>query len=83
VTRLPVTLDGRSFVALQRAYAYGYDTEFLCWVLNRDELVAAAAEGGLALVREFVIGDAQYIRRAPAPVEVRGYLFGPRSEAAA
>ena len=78
-----MTLDGGSFVVLQRAYAYGYDTEFLCWVLNRDELAAAAAAAGLELVREFVIGDAQYIRRAPAAVEVRGYLFRPRSGAAA
>jgi putative methyltransferase (TIGR04325 family) len=75
VTRLPVTLRSESFVVLQRAYAYGYETEYLGWVLNRDELVRAAADNGFALEREFVISGAPSIRRAPAPVEVRGFLL--------
>ena len=75
VTRLPVTLRSESFVVLQRAYAYGYETEFLGWVLNRNELVRAAADNGFALEREFVFARAPSIRRAPAPVEARGFLF--------
>jgi putative methyltransferase (TIGR04325 family) len=80
VTRLPVTLGAESFVVLQRAYAYGYETELLGWVLNRDELHRAAAETGFSPEREFVIARGPSIRRAPGPVEIRGYLFRAEPE---
>ena len=47
VTRLPIALDAPSFVVLQRAGAYGYETEYLGWVVNRDELLDAAFRTGL------------------------------------
>jgi putative methyltransferase (TIGR04325 family) len=82
VTRLPVSVHGPSFVVLQRAYGYGYDTEFLGWVFGRDELLEAAAQAGMSFLREFVF-HSWPIPGAPAnPVELRGYLFAPQGERA-
>ena len=76
VTRAPVAMRAASFVVLQRAYDYGYDTEYLGWVFNRDELLAAADSAGVALVREFLVAAWISAHGAPeAPVEHRGFLF--------
>jgi putative methyltransferase (TIGR04325 family) len=78
VTRLPVAQRSESFVVLQRAYAYGYDTEYLGWVVNRDDLLARAEAAQLRLVREFLL--AAWFSAAGAPeeaVEHRGFLFQP------
>jgi putative methyltransferase (TIGR04325 family) len=73
VTRVPVAFTSPSFVLLQRAQGYGYETEYLGWVLNRDELVAAA---GLELVREFALPALLPAEGAPeSPVQHRGFLF--------
>jgi putative methyltransferase (TIGR04325 family) len=77
VTRLPVVVDGRSYVVLQRAYQYGYDTEFLGWRVNRVEFLAVAERIGLKLVREFVLDEDEWADRAPHPAHGRGYLFRP------
>lgn len=78
VTRLPVALAAPSFVVLQRAQRYGYDTEYLGWVIGRDELLEAAPERGLELVREFLVSAWFSAAGAPEdPVEHRGYLFRP------
>jgi putative methyltransferase (TIGR04325 family) len=77
VTRLPVALSASSFVVLQRAYRYGYETEYLGWVVSRDELLREAASAQLELVREFVLSAWFSAPGAPEnPVEHRGYLFG-------
>jgi len=76
VTRLPVALRSTSFVVVQRPYAYGYETEYLGWVVNREDLLEAAATAGLELVREFVLVDLLSARGAPEdPIEHRGFLF--------
>ena len=76
VTRLPVALAAPSFVVLQRAYAYGYDTEYLGWVVNREELLREAAAARLELVREFLLQAWFTAPGAPEqPVEHRGFLF--------
>lgn len=54
ITKVPVT-DAVSFVTLQRPYEYGYDTEYLGWALNREEIRTAAERAGLELVREFFL----------------------------
>ena len=78
VTRLPVARTAPSFVVVQRPYAYGYDTEYLGWVVNRDELVRAAAGAGHELVREFLLESWLSAEGAPeSPVEHRGFLFRP------
>jgi putative methyltransferase (TIGR04325 family) len=78
VTRLPVVLSGPSFVVVERAYAYGYEAEYLGWVLDRDELLDRASESGMALLREFVISEGFSVRKAPEQVELRGFLFQPQ-----
>ncbi|HVM15970.1 MAG TPA: methyltransferase, TIGR04325 family [Gaiellaceae bacterium] len=78
VTRLPVALRSESFVVLQRAYAYGYDTEYLGWVVSRDALLREAEEARLRLVREFLLQAWFSAAGAPEdPVEHRGFLFRP------
>jgi putative methyltransferase (TIGR04325 family) len=76
VTRLPVALAAPSFVVLQRAYRYGYETEYLGWVVSRDELLEAARAANLSLVREFLLSAWFSAEGAPEnPVEHRAYLF--------
>jgi len=76
VTRLPVALRASSFVVLQRAYRYGYETEYLGWVVSREELLREAASARLELVREFLLSAWFSAPGAPEdPVEHRGYLF--------
>jgi putative methyltransferase (TIGR04325 family) len=82
VTRLPVALEVPSFVVLQRAYAHGYDTEYLGWVLSRAELLAEARSAGLELERELLLEALLSADGAPErPVGHRGFLFRPQSAA--
>ena len=76
-----------SFHVLQRAYRYGYETEYVGWVLNRQELLEHAAELGLELERELVIDAWLSASGAPEdPIGHRGFLFsvgGGRAAASA
>jgi putative methyltransferase (TIGR04325 family) len=76
VTRLPVAQEAGTFVVLQRAQPYGYRTEYIGWVVSRDELLARARELRLELVRELVIDAWFSAEGAPeSPVGHRGFLF--------
>jgi putative methyltransferase (TIGR04325 family) len=76
LARVPVALESRSFVVLQRAYAYGYQTEYLGWVVSRSELLGAAAATGLSLAREFLLEARFSAAGAPEdPVAHRSFLF--------
>jgi putative methyltransferase (TIGR04325 family) len=76
VTRVPVALRSASFVVLQRARRYGYETEYIGWVINRDELVQTAETAGLRFVREVLLPARFSAAGAPEdPVEHRGFLF--------
>lgn len=75
ITRLPIVSRSNSFVALQRVYAYGYDTEYMCWFLNRDELVNDLAAAGLCLVREFIFHKHPIVKGAPEQAQIQGFLF--------
>ena len=78
VTRLPVALASPSFVVLQRADAYGYDTDYLGWVVNRAELLEQARGAGLELVRELILPAWFSAAGAPEdPVGHRGFLLRP------
>jgi putative methyltransferase (TIGR04325 family) len=78
VTRLPIVLHSSSFVVLQRAYNFGYDTEYLGWFLNRDEFLQCASGTGMKLLREFLIDEKpSSVYRAPEQGEYRGFLFQP------
>ena len=67
--------DAESFVVLQRAHHYEFETEYLSWVFNRGQLLAAASESGLALDREFLLGYSPAVVGAPERDETWGYLF--------
>jgi putative methyltransferase (TIGR04325 family) len=75
VTRQPTVLEVASFVFIQRPYAYGYNTEYLGWCLNRAEFVGQAEKQGLSLVREFVLAERPPIADAPEQCQYRGFLF--------
>jgi putative methyltransferase (TIGR04325 family) len=75
LTGYPVVSAVPSFVILQRPYAYGFDTEYLGWCLNRSEVLQVASEVGLKLVREFVVGHAPPIHCAPEQNHFWGCLF--------
>jgi putative methyltransferase (TIGR04325 family) len=75
VTRLSVVRGAPSFVVVQRPYAYGYQTDYLSWVINRAELLDAAAAAGLTLEREFIAGDNTAYHGAPEASETAGFLF--------
>ncbi len=87
VTRLPYARSSASFHILQRAYRYGYETEYVGWVVGRAELLDCAAGLGLTLEREFVIDAWLSAPGAPEdPIGHRGFLFsvgGARARAAA
>ena len=75
VAHLPIVLEAPSFVFVQRPYAYGYNTEYLAWCLNRESFLACAETTKLKLIREFVYGYRPRIDKAPEQNEYRGYLF--------
>ena len=79
VTRMPVVRQGGSFVALQRVYAYGYDTEYLCWFLNRDEFLDYMASIGMELVRELIFHEHPQVKGAKGQAVIQGYLFKAKS----
>lgn len=79
VTRVPIALEAASFVVLQRAEGYGYATEYLGWVVSREELLAAAAAAGLELDRELLLDAWLSAAGAPEdPIGHRGFLFRPQ-----
>jgi putative methyltransferase (TIGR04325 family) len=76
VAQLPVAAEAESFVVLQRPYGYGYETEYLGWVVNRGELLGAAERAGLELAREFLAPGRIDAAGAPErPVAQRSFLF--------
>jgi putative methyltransferase (TIGR04325 family) len=79
VTRSPFVHHRESFVAVQRAYAYGYDTEFMGWVINREEFLAYMTSLDVDLVREFVLDEHPAIRHIDERVDIRGFLFRRKS----
>lgn len=81
LTLLPTVMKAPSFVFVQRPYAYGYETEYLSWCVNRDELLTAAQECSLLLVREMVVGHQPLIMGAPEQNVYRGFLFSKQSVA--
>jgi putative methyltransferase (TIGR04325 family) len=75
LSRIPVVTEHASFVVLQRAHGYRFDTEYLGWVINRGELLDVATEGVLHLDREFVIGYRPHVLGAPEQDELWAFLF--------
>jgi len=78
ITRFPIVHRLPSFVAVQRPYRYGYQTEYLCWFLNRQEFLTHMGTLEMDLVREFLIQERPHVHKAPEQGEYRGYLFRSR-----
>ncbi len=76
LTRVPMT-TGPAFVYVQRPYAYGYDTEYPSWCINRDEFLSEVEKCGWQVDREVVTGERVEIVGAPEVVQYRGYLLRP------
>ena len=72
ICRMPFVVTGKSFVMLQRAKEYG--TEYLGWVLNREEFIQFVEQHGMKLVREFVNNGGPRIK-APELNLYMGFLF--------
>jgi putative methyltransferase (TIGR04325 family) len=75
VANLPTIVTAPSFVFIQRPYAYGYNTQYLGWCLNRTDFLSWAEALGLELLREFVTGMKPMILNAPGQNEYRSFLF--------
>jgi len=78
IATLPVVHKIPSFVFMQRAYTYGYNTEYLGWCLNQSELLYEARNAGCELVREFIYGFKPHIKGASEQNTYRGFLFRHR-----
>jgi len=75
VGRLPIVREVPSFTVIQRPDRHGYATEYVSWVLNRQEFLGHADRLGLRLVREIPVGDGPRIHGAPEQCEFTGFLF--------
>jgi putative methyltransferase (TIGR04325 family) len=79
ITGMIFVEQASSYVAIQRPWAFGCRTEYLCWVLNRHEFVDYVSSQDLELIREFLICKADHIHRAPEQGYYRGFLFHRRA----
>jgi putative methyltransferase (TIGR04325 family) len=77
VARLPIVHRAASFTVVQRPYRHGYATEYVSWVLNRQEFLGHVGSVGMTLIREGLLGEGPAIRGTPEPCEFRGFLFAP------
>jgi putative methyltransferase (TIGR04325 family) len=75
IARVPIVRQAASFVVVQRPHDYGYETEYISWVLNRDSFLSHAARLGLILDREFLAGGAVHGWGAPEAWETQSFLF--------
>jgi putative methyltransferase (TIGR04325 family) len=78
ITRLPIVERAASFVAVQRPYRYGYQTEYVGWFLNRREFLNHMDTLRMDLLREFLTQEKPYVLNAPEQGEHLGFLFRPK-----
>lgn len=78
ITRLPMAMRNGPFVVVQRPHVHGYDTEYLGWVIDRDELIEQIEASGLVLDREFLVDERPHVIGAPEQPRYRGFLFKRR-----
>lgn len=63
------------FVVLQRPWAYGYRTEYVCWFVNRERMLSAVQGTGFRFVREFLVDERPIVPGAPEQCRYGGFLF--------
>jgi putative methyltransferase (TIGR04325 family) len=76
VAQLPTVQRTPSFVAVQRPYAHGFDTEYLGWIFDRREFLETATSLGLQLEREFFFDNTVSVHGIEEPAAHWGFLFG-------
>jgi hypothetical protein len=62
-------------VVIQRPSRHGYVTEYVSWVLNRQEFLSHVEGLGMTLIREILVGDGPAVHGAPEPCEFNSFLF--------
>jgi putative methyltransferase (TIGR04325 family) len=72
---VPMVKKYRSFVVVQHHQSYGFEADYLCWVLNRAEFLAHVASCGMILEREFLAEWQREIKNAPETVTRASFLF--------
>lgn len=75
ITRMMFVQTSAAYVAVQRPAAYGYNTEYQCWILNQEEFLRHLKSLQMELVREFIFGPGPVIASAPEPGYFKGFLF--------
>ena len=78
ITRIETVKKAESFVTVQRAYKirdYGYNTQYLGWVFNKQEFIKSMEKAGMLLVREFLLGPGAKVYKAPEQSVRLGFLF--------
>jgi putative methyltransferase (TIGR04325 family) len=83
LARVPILHESASGVMLQRAQRYGYNTEYLGWFFNYQELLDAAKQSGLVLQREFFCHSAARIHGLEEVSSYYSFLFEPAPSSAA
>jgi len=75
ITRMNFISKKESYVAVQRPSIFGYNTEYMCWIINENEFIAHAKKIGLELIREIYIGHSFPIFKAPEQGHFKGFIF--------
>lgn len=75
LTRVPIVEGSASFVILQRPHLYGYNTEYISWVFNRDEFLEQIYRHKVKLLREFLVDKHPLVHNAPKQGKFSGFLF--------
>ena len=80
IGRLPMCFDSPSYVFVQRAASYGFNTQYIGWCLNRAEFLEQVQQQGWQIEREFLVGEAPPIHQAPSRCQYRSFLLRPVPE---
>ena len=75
ITRMIFIEDKPSYVALQQPSYMGYKTEYLFWVINKNEFLNYVLEKGYALIKQFEFGNVTPVFKAPEQGTMKGFLF--------
>jgi hypothetical protein len=75
ITRMMFIEEKPSYVAVQRPKSMGYDTEYLFWIVNKNDFFSYLSKKNFDLIREFEFGDVPPIFKAPEQGTMKGLLF--------
>jgi putative methyltransferase (TIGR04325 family) len=77
LTRLPLVQRAETFAVVQRPHWAGYLTEYIGWVFNQREFLAACGAAGLVLEREVLLEQGSLAAGAPERFNWGGFLLRP------